>query len=277
VSRVPDRASQAGSEPRPAGRHHLGNLALRVISALIMAPIALGAAWLGSWVFAVFWLAAALLVLWEWIHLVAGPRHILMFSASASALVVAALVAAAVLGIAGPASAHNQVIATTPASGATLTALPAQFSITTNLPMLDINGTGNGFALQIRSADGRYYGDGCLKIVDATMSEKAAIGPAGDYTVLWQLISQDGHTVSGSYPFSWQPPAGFTPSRSYAAPQECGRVGTASTAAPGNPDAARSSTAPLADVLWIGGALAAVAIAVVVAILVLGRRRKEGA
>ncbi len=190
-------------------------------------------------------------------------------------LAVIALTAAAVLGVAGPASAHNQVIATTPAAGATLTALPAEFSITTNLPMLDINGTGNGFALQIRSAAGKYYGDGCLTIVDATMSEKAAIGPAGDYTVLWQLVSQDGHTVSGSYPFSWDPPAGFTPSRSYSAPQECGKVGTASTAAPGDPDAERSSTAPLGDVLWIGGALAAVAIAVIVALVVLTRRRRS--
>jgi phosphatidate cytidylyltransferase len=43
-------------------------------------------------VFALFWLLASLLVLWEWIHLVAGPRHTLMYSASASALAVAALV-----------------------------------------------------------------------------------------------------------------------------------------------------------------------------------------
>ena len=190
-------------------------------------------------------------------------------------LAVLLLAAAAVFGIAGPASAHNQVVSTTPASGATLTALPATFSITTNLPLLDLNGEANGFALQVRGPDGRYYGDGCLKIVDATMSEKAAIGPAGDYTVLWQLVSQDGHTVSGSYPFRWQPPEGFTASRSYAAPQQCGKAGTASTTAPGtNPDATRSSTAPLSDVLWIGAALVAVAITVGVAIIVLGRRRK---
>jgi phosphatidate cytidylyltransferase len=68
------------------------NLALRVLSAAVLAPLAIAAAWVGTWVFALFWLAAALLVLWEWIHLVAGPRHTLMFSASASALAVAALV-----------------------------------------------------------------------------------------------------------------------------------------------------------------------------------------
>lgn len=91
MSRVPDRASQA--EPRPSqGAPGIGNLALRILSALVMAPVAIAAVWIGSWVFALFWLGAALLVLWEWIHLVAGPRHTLMFSASASALAVAALV-----------------------------------------------------------------------------------------------------------------------------------------------------------------------------------------
>jgi phosphatidate cytidylyltransferase len=93
VNRVPDRTSQAGPEPRPSrGKSRIGNLALRVLSALVMAPVAIGAVWIGSWVFALFWLGAALLVLWEWINLVAGPRHTLMFSASASALAVAALV-----------------------------------------------------------------------------------------------------------------------------------------------------------------------------------------
>jgi phosphatidate cytidylyltransferase len=85
---------EGGSQPvsdRPAASA-IGNLALRAASAVILAPIAVGAAWLGSWPFALFWLTAALLVLWEWIHLVAGPGHKLMFSASGSALVVAALV-----------------------------------------------------------------------------------------------------------------------------------------------------------------------------------------
>ena len=93
MSRVPDRVSQAGAEPGPSRTEaRIGNLALRVLSALVMAPVAIAAVWMGSWVFALFWLGAALLVLWEWIHLVAGPRHTLMFSASASALAVAALV-----------------------------------------------------------------------------------------------------------------------------------------------------------------------------------------
>ena len=67
------------------------NLALRVLSAIILAPLAIGAAYAGSWPFALFWTMAALAVLWEWIKLVAGPGHVLMFSTCAAAIAVAAV------------------------------------------------------------------------------------------------------------------------------------------------------------------------------------------
>jgi phosphatidate cytidylyltransferase len=68
------------------------NLALRIVSAVVLAPLALFVAWLGDWPFALFWGAAAIAVLWEWTRLVAGPRHWLMLSSCASAIAVAALV-----------------------------------------------------------------------------------------------------------------------------------------------------------------------------------------
>jgi phosphatidate cytidylyltransferase len=67
-------------------------LALRVASAVVLAPIALLAAWYGGWLFALFWGAAAIAVLWEWITLVAGPGHRLMIVSSAGALAIAAVV-----------------------------------------------------------------------------------------------------------------------------------------------------------------------------------------
>jgi copper resistance protein C len=197
--------------------------------------------------------------------------------AATASLAVALLVGAVVLGVAAPASAHNQVVQTTPAANATLTELPKRFDIATNLPLLDVSGHGAGFAFEVRSSAGEYYGDGCISIVDTTMSVTPAIGPAGDYTVIWQIVSQDGHTVSGSYPFTWKPSGAFTASKAYDRPQNCGRApGRAATAAPGDPDAERSQTVPLADVLWVGGALLAVAVVVIVAIVVLTRRGRDG-
>ncbi len=48
------------------------NLALRVASSLVLAPLAIGAAYLGGIAFLGFWFLAALGVLWEWDVLVCG-------------------------------------------------------------------------------------------------------------------------------------------------------------------------------------------------------------
>jgi phosphatidate cytidylyltransferase len=92
----PDPVGQADpvSGPDDTGKTALvSNLALRIASAAVMAPLALWAAYLGGWPFALFWGVAAVAVLWEWITLVAGPNHRLMFSSCGSALAVAAMVA----------------------------------------------------------------------------------------------------------------------------------------------------------------------------------------
>lgn len=52
------------------------NLTLRVVSAIVMAPVALAAAYYGGWPFVLFWAAAALAVLWEWTALVKGALWI---------------------------------------------------------------------------------------------------------------------------------------------------------------------------------------------------------
>ena len=69
------------------------NLTLRIISAAVMAPVAIAAAYWGGWVFALFWTIAALAVLWEWIGLVAGRDHRLMLLSCGGAIVVAAILA----------------------------------------------------------------------------------------------------------------------------------------------------------------------------------------
>ncbi len=54
-----------------------GNLALRVASALVLAPAALITAYFDGWPFVVFWGLAAIVVLAEWLKLVSGAMWIL--------------------------------------------------------------------------------------------------------------------------------------------------------------------------------------------------------
>lgn len=84
------------TEPDAARRHIAigdNNLMLRVVSALVLAPLALAVAYFGGWAFAIFWGAAAIVVLWEWTTIAAGPGHRLMVSSCGGALAVATLIA----------------------------------------------------------------------------------------------------------------------------------------------------------------------------------------
>lgn len=191
---------------------------------------------------------------------------------------VVGITAALVVGVAAPASAHNQIISSTPSSGQTLTVLPAKFEIDTNNVLLDIGGTGRGFAFEIRDAAGKYYEDGCISIVDDNMSTAARLGAPGAYTVVFQIISADGHTVSGEIPFTWAPSAASTVTKGVADPPGCGGTKGPAAAAPpagnGGSEATRTTQVPLADVLWIGGILVALAIAIIVTLVVVTRRRR---
>jgi phosphatidate cytidylyltransferase len=70
-----------------------GELALRVCSALVLAPLALGIAYVGGWTFVVFWLVAAMVVFWEWTSLVAGRDQRPILIAGGAAVLFAILLA----------------------------------------------------------------------------------------------------------------------------------------------------------------------------------------
>jgi phosphatidate cytidylyltransferase len=70
----------------------VNNLALRIISAIVLAPVAIYVAYLGGWVFAIFWGLAAGAVLWEWLKLVSGGGWIATGIFYAGALLAAPLI-----------------------------------------------------------------------------------------------------------------------------------------------------------------------------------------
>ena len=66
-----------------AGR---SNLMLRVVSSLVLAPLAIAAAYFGGLVFFAFWTFAALAVLWEWQTLVCADERNPVLATGAVAL-----------------------------------------------------------------------------------------------------------------------------------------------------------------------------------------------
>ena len=198
------------------------------------------------------------------------------------------------LAVGAPAQAHNYLVSSTPAADSTLTELPAAFDITTSDDLLDIGeGTdAGGFALQVLDTAGLYYGDGCVDVTGSSMTAAPALGEPGTYTVRWQVVSADGHTVSDEYTFTWAPTAAVKASTGSTTAPVCGVAAPSAEPSPSasesasiapsvTPDAtASASSEPVvaasddgSTVLWIGGAVVLVAAAVIVTLLLTGRKK----
>lgn len=59
----------------PHARRSAGELALRIASALVLAPLAAAVAYLGGWFFVAMWVAAGAGMLWEWAGLALRPSR----------------------------------------------------------------------------------------------------------------------------------------------------------------------------------------------------------
>ena len=201
------------------------------------------------------------------------PRGILAFAAVA--LLGAAL---PLLGPATPAEAHTYLVSSTPAAGATLTALPDVFEVTTNEPLLTSLGLG-GFALDVVDAEGLHYGEGCVTVDGTTMSSAVQLGAPGEYTLIWQVVATDSHTVSEEFTFEWAPEDGSGAASGSATAARCsyasGGEGSESSGPSGSAPARPDPAAPnLTDVFWIAGEVGGVAAAVAVTLFALSRKKR---
>ncbi|WP_019635414.1 copper resistance CopC/CopD family protein [Paenibacillus fonticola] len=97
-------------------------------------------------------------------------------------------------------SAHAFVVASSPVENEVLEEAPASVSITFNEPIE------NAFhSLQVTGPSGRQATEGVARIDDANSAKLIADLrtelPDGIYTVNYKVLSSDGHTVTGTFPF----------------------------------------------------------------------------
>jgi len=121
VSPLNQRDAAAGAK---AGGDAANNVMLRIASAAVLAPIAIGFAYIGGWLFLALCAAAAARILWEWMRLVADhpDRRMLLLG-------FAALIAALFLtGFDEPAAAAATIVIGAALAGGTLMA-PARNSV----------------------------------------------------------------------------------------------------------------------------------------------------
>jgi MYXO-CTERM domain-containing protein len=132
--------------------------------------------------------------------------------------IVAALGLGAALAVAAPlaASAHDGLTSSTPAAGATVATADA-VALAFSDVVLSLGQDQPSTAVQV-SRGGRYYETACPAIAGRNVSTPVALGPAGQYRVVWQVVSADGHPSSGSYTFTYAPAAGTAAASGSAKP-----------------------------------------------------------
>lgn len=97
-----------------------------------------------------------------------------------------------------PALAHDELTASTPASGEALTALPEEVQLTfTNPP------SGIGAAVIVTDNTGTSWAEGPVSITNNIATQPLRAGaPAGEYTVQWRVVSADSHPIEGTFRFN---------------------------------------------------------------------------
>jgi hypothetical protein len=197
----------------------------------------------------------------------------------AGGLLAALIAGVLALAPAAGASAHDYLVDSTPKAGSVQTAPLNAVTLTFNDRILDLKGDGSGSLMQVVGPDARHYETGCPTVLDRTLSVPVSLGAGGKYVVTYQIVSADGHTVSSSITFTYQPPAGTIASAGNAVGPACGQLETAAPGASTGSGSNGGTTAQPNDLgIVLGIAIGIVALALVgVLIVVLTARRRPPA
>ncbi|MEV8514219.1 copper resistance CopC family protein [Dactylosporangium sp. NPDC051484] len=150
-------------------------------------------------------------------RLPATPRAAL--AATAAALLVILLPAQ-------PAWAHERLVSTDPADGASVTTPITEVTLTFNAPVKSRFST-----VVVTGADGAGHAQGAPRAVDSTLIQAVGALPPGPVRVAWRTVSADGHPIEGQFTFTnaAPPPASAAASPS---PATTGSAAGSAAAAP---------------------------------------------
>lgn len=185
-----------------------------------------------------------------------------------SLIVVAAAVGAA-FGGAQAASAHDSLVAATPAADATVSTA-ADVTLTFSANLLGADG---GNEVIVVGPDARHYETDCTALAGPTLTTPVELGAAGEYQVTWRAVSSDGHPVSGTYAFSYAPAAGEQVGQG-AETSPCASVAAQTPVDAADAGAPAAAPSGLVVGLSVGG-VAVIVVGVVVALLLRPRRKHE--
>lgn len=174
---------------------------------------------------------------------------------------------------AGPAAAHTELVAASPAEGVTVDEALASVRLEFGGPLQ----AGGDHEIGLFAPDGRRIGDqGTALVSDRVVEAVLAEAPSsGQYTVQWRIVAADGDTQTGTYGFTYAaplvepselPPPSATPSQTEAAPVETPSQSELPSAGPASTSEQDSGGISPAAIVVV------VVLAAAIAFLVLRRR-----
>lgn len=123
---------------------------------------------------------------------------------------------AALLLVAGPASAHDQLLSSDPKDGATLDEHPTSIALTFSAAPLD-----TGIEVALVGPDGVTAKGQDIQVDDKVVTAQLADDlPAGRYDVAWHVVSSDGHPIDGELSYTVEAAAEPTASPSVEPTEE---------------------------------------------------------
>mgnify|MGYP001275043664 CR=1 FL=1 len=171
------------------------------------------------------------------------------------------------LASAAPAAAHDNLISTTPEAGSTVGESPSEISLTFSGELLTAT---SSVVIEVTSPDGQNVAEGEPLVDGTTVTQTlAATQSAGAFTVLWRVVSSDGHPISDQYTYTVEavtiPTATPTPGATSESSPEPSPTATATEAAgsdvhsgPSGGGAFLPILAVVSGVVIVGGALVVV-------------------
>ncbi|WP_194419949.1 copper resistance CopC family protein [Microbacterium abyssi] len=171
-----------------------------------------------------------------------------------------------------PAAAHDSLVESSPAADSTVETLPGELSLTFSAALIGGDGSTE---IVVTDAAGESVTDGPAELDGAMVTQPlVAEADAGEYHVLWKVVSSDGHPTSGEF--------GFTVATSTlaaepsAAPTETVAPAPDETQAPAPADDPDMESGASFSPGWlIGGAVVLVVVAIALFLLLRRRRPRD--
>lgn len=125
-----------------------------------------------------------------------------------------------------PALAHDQVVSASPGENVSLATAPSEVVIEFTADLLD-----TGALINVSNANGDDVTEGEIRLEGRTVTQPLQSNlPNGQYTIVWRVVSSDGHPITDSYQFAIGEPVALVDDAPEAEPED----GASQAAAVGN-------------------------------------------